>query len=379
MEPVIFRFPTTIRFGAGSRSALLDFSENFNVRRPLLVTDVGLPETDAYRLMAKQLDEIWSGQWQSFAGIHPNPTEQDIEDAWEGYRGHQCDGIVGVGGGSGIDGAKALRLKVAFPELPLSEIPLDKLPEQLVPFCAVPTTAGTGSEVGRSTVVTLESLGQKVVFRAPPLMPELAILDPELTVGLPPHLTAATGMDAMTHAIEAFVCPIYHPMCDGIALEAIRMVQEYLPRAVADGSDLEARGQMLMAASMGAVAFQKDLGAAHSLAHPMSTEFGIHHGLANAIVLSAVIRFNGETDAKLYSRVANALRLPESSDATAPVAEAIDVLNQQIGITQKLRDIGIPRESLSLLADKAFEDRCHLTNPRKCSRDDLLRLYEEVW
>ncbi len=379
MEPITFRFPTTIQFGAGSRRTLRDFAESFQVRRPLLVTDVGLPETEAYRLMAQELDAIWSGQWQSFAGIHPNPTEQDIEDAWEEYRGHGCDGIVGVGGGSGIDGAKALRLKVAYPDLPLSEIPLDELPERLVPFCAVPTTAGTGSEVGRSTVITVESLGRKVVFGAPPLMPELAILDPELTVGLPPHLTAATGMDAMTHAIEAFVCPMYHPMCDGIALEAIRMVHEYLPRAVADGADIEARGQMLMAAAMGAVVFQKNLGAAHSLAHPLSTEFGTHHGLANAIVLSAVIRFNGEADAKLYARVANAMGLPESSNAAAPVAEEIDALNRQIGITQRLSDIAIPREALPKLADKAFEDDCHLTNPRKCSRDDLLRLYEEVW
>jgi len=157
------------------------------------------------------------------------------------------------------------------------------------------------------------------------------------------------------------------------------MVHEYLPRAVADGADIEARGQMLMAAAMGAVVFQKNLGAAHSLAHPLSTEFGTHHGLANAIVLSAVIRFNGEADAKLYARVANAMGLPESSNAAAPVAEEIDALNRQIGITQRLSDIAIPREALPKLADKAFEDDCHLTNPRKCSRDDLLRLYEEVW
>lgn len=379
MQVTTFRFPTSIRFGPGAREALGEFAETFGVRRPLLVTDAGLPETEAYRLAAQALDRVWPGEWSSFAGIHPNPTEQDIEDAWEEYHCNDCDGIVGVGGGSGLDGAKALRLKVAFPDLPLSEIPLDKLPERLVPFCAIPTTAGTGSEVGRSTVVTVPSLGRKVVFGAPPLMPELAILDPELTVGLPPHLTAATGMDAMTHAIEAFVCPVYHPMCDGIALEAIRIVQHFLPQAVSDGTNLDARGQLLVAAAMGAVAFQKDLGAAHSLAHPLSTEFGTHHGLANAIVLSAVIRFNGETDPQLYARVAHTLELPQHTNPTIAVADAIDALNAEIGITQRLSDIGIPREALPKLADKAFEDGCHLTNPRKCSRDDLLRLYEAVW
>lgn len=379
MQATTFRFPTTIRFGSGARETLGEFAKIFEVRRPLLVTDAGLPETEAYRLAAHTLDGVWPGEWNSFAGIHPNPTEQNIEDAWDEYHSHECDGIVGVGGGSGIDGAKALRLKVAFPDLPLSEIPLDKLPERLVPFCAIPTTAGTGSEVGRSTVVTVPSLGRKVVFGAPPLMPELAILDPELTVGLPPHLTAATGMDAMTHAIEAFVCPVYHPMCDGIALEAIRLVQHFLPRAVADGTDLDVRGQMLVAAAMGAVAFQKDLGAAHSLAHPLSTEFGTHHGLANAIVLSAVIRFNGETDPQLYTRVAHTLELPPQSNPTSAVADAIDALNAKIGITQRLSNIGIPRDALPKLADKAFEDGCHLTNPRQCSRDDLLRLYETVW
>lgn len=379
MQSTTFRFPTTIRFGPGARESLGEFAKSYNVRRPLLVTDAGLPQTEAYRQATQALDRVWPGKWNSFAGIHPNPTEQDIEDAWEEYRSYECDGIVGVGGGSGIDGAKAMRLKVAFPDLALSEIPLDKLPERLVPFCAIPTTAGTGSEVGRSTVVTVPSLGRKVVFGAPPLMPELAILDPELTVGLPPHLTAATGMDAMTHAIESFVCPVYHPMCDGIALEAIRMVQHFLPQAVADGSNIDARGQMLVAAAMGAVSFQKDLGAAHSLAHPLSTEFGTHHGLANAIVLSAVIRFNGETDPQLYARIAHTMELPQQANPTMAVADAIDDLNRKIGITQRLSDFGIHREALSKLADKAIEDGCHLTNPRPCTRDDLLRLYETVW
>lgn len=374
-----FRFPTTIRFGSGARRTLAEFANRYAVERPLLVTDQGMPSTEAYQMVAAALDEVWSGQWQSFAGIHPNPLEQDVEDAWEEYRSSHCDSVIGFGGGSAIDGARAMRLRVAFPDTPLHDVPLDEVPERLIPFCAIPTTAGTGSEVGRSAVVTIDGVGRKVVLGASPLMADLAILDAELTVGLPPHLTAATGMDAMTHAIESYTCPMYHPMCDAIALEAIRMVRRYLPLAVADGQNLEARGQMLMAAAMGAVAFQKDLGAAHSLAHPLSTEFGVHHGLANAIVLPAVVRFNGETHSALYSRVVEALGRTPNDDPAVQAADALEELNQTISITQRLRDVKVPRESLEQLADKAHQDECHRTNPRPTTRDDLLRLYETTW
>ncbi len=379
MELSTFSFPTIIRYGAGARTTLAEFAEAHEVRRPLLVTDAGLVETDAYRLVAEQMDTIWPDAWTPFSGVHPNPLEQDVEDAWTAYRDGKCDGIVGVGGGSALDAGKALRLKPAFPDTPVNAAPLDKLPARLVPYCAIPTTAGTGSEVGRSTVITVPSLGRKVVLGGPPLMPDLAILDPELTVGLPPHLTAATGMDAMTHAIEAFVCPMYHPMCDGIALEAVRLVRIHLPQAVADGADLEARGNMLVAASMGAVSFQKDLGAAHSLAHPLSTEYGVHHGLANAIVLPHVVRFNGEQDSSQYARVADALGLGPGSDPAQRVAGFLEELNASIDIAPQLRDANVPKDGLPALAGKAFQDGCHLTNPRPCTEADLLRLYEQAW
>jgi alcohol dehydrogenase class IV len=186
-------------------------------------------------------------------------------------------------------------------------------------------------------------------------------------------------MDAMTHAIESYVCPDFHPMCDAIALEAVRLVRLYLPRAVQNGADLEARGMMLMAAAMGAVAFQKDLGAAHSLAHPQSTEFGVHHGLANALVLPAVVRFNGEGNPTLYARVAEALGLVPSDNPAEQVAAWLESFNRQIGLTQRPRDLGIPREALPKLAEKAMADGCHLTNPRRCTQADMLRLYEASW
>jgi len=374
-----FRFPNDIRFGIGARSVLAEFARKYKVSRPLLVTDSGLLKTEAFHLVTEQMDRVWPGTYVQFTSVHPNPTDEDVENAWSAYVQGDCNGVVGLGGGSALDAAKALRLKVAFPNVALIEIPLSELP-QLVPMCAIPTTAGTGSEVGRSSVITIRPTGRKTVLGAQPLMAEMAVLDPELTVGLPQDLTASTGMDAMTHAIEAFVCPIFHPMCDAIALEAVRLVRLYLPRAYSDGADLETRGIMQVAAAMGAVAFQKDLGAAHSLSHPLSSEFGIQHGLANAIALPGVVRFNGQQDSTQYERIAVALGYSKPPDNPASwVADFLSEFNRSIGITQHLRDLKVPRESLPELAAKAMEDGCHLSNPRRCTQADMLRLYEEIW
>ena len=375
-----FRFPTDVRFGVGARSVLAEFAQRYNVLRPLLVTDSGLLKTKAFSLVADEMNQIWPGAYVQFTDVHPNPTDQDVENALDCYVQGDCDGVVGLGGGSALDAARALRLKIALPNTTLTEMPFDDLPPKLTPMCAIPTTAGTGSEVGRSSVITIQKMGKKVVFGAQPLMAEMAVLDPELTIGLPSDLTAWTGMDAMAHAVEAFVCPVFHPMCDAIALEAIRLVRLYLPRAYSDGEDLEARGMMLVAAAMGAVSFQKDLGAAHSLSHPLSSGFGIQHGLANAIALPAVVRFNGQQNSTQYERIAMALGCPESPDNAASwVADFLDEFNRSIGITQRLRDLKVPSEKLPELAAKAMEDGCHLSNPRKCTEADMLQLYEEIW
>jgi alcohol dehydrogenase class IV len=379
MELTTFSFPTLIRYGVGARAALAEFAAQHKVMRPLLVADRGLPETEAFRLVVAEMERVWPGRWEKFTGVHPNPLEEDVEAGWSAYQQGACDAIIGLGGGSAIDGAKGVRVREAFPTTPLTEISLAALTRPMTPMCAIPTTAGTGSEVGRSTVITFASTGRKGLIGGPPLMPNLAILDAELTVGLPAKLTAATGMDAMTHAIESYVCPVFHPICDAIALEAVRMVRIYLPRAVAHGDDLEARGQMLIAASMGAVAFQKDLGAAHSLAHPLSTEFGAHHGLANALVLPAVIRFNGEVDSQQYARVADALGISAGDNPAEQAASFLDDFNRSIGLGMRLRDLNVPEESLPMLAGKAIQDACHTTNPRTCSEQDLLRLYREAW
>lgn len=349
----------------------------------MLVTDSGLVQTEAFGLVAKRMNRDWPGAFAQFTGVHPNPTDRDVEDALDAYLQHDCDSVVGLGGGSALDAAKALRLKVAFPDVALMEIPLDELPPTLVPMCAIPTTAGTGSEVGRSSVITVSQLGRKAVIGAPPLMPEMAILDPELTVSLPPPLTAATGMDAMTHAIEALVCPVFHPMCDAIALEAIRIVWNFLPRAYCDGADLEARGMMQMAAAMGAIAFQKDLGAAHSLSHPLSSEFGIQHGLANAICLVPVMKYNKEVSAAQYARVAQCFGINtfgiSEIDAADRAIDAVADLNRRIAMPKSLDEVGIKEDQLGKLAKKAFEDPCHQSNPRPCTEQDLLMLYKEAF
>jgi len=294
---------------------------------------------------------------------------------------------VGLGGGSALDVAKAVVVKARHSE-PLTQLEAqaggwERMSGPYDPILAIPTTAGTGSEVGRSSVITSRRLGRKIIIFSPHLMPRRAILDPELTVALPPALTAATGMDAFTHCLESLTCPVFHPLCDAIALYGLELIIRYLERATRDGSDLEARGYMQVAATMGAIAFQKDLGAAHSLAHPLSTEFGLNHGLANALCLPAVMRFNLEPAAPHYARLAAmfsaAARQMSTEEAAARAVREVEALLDRLGIARGLRRHGVPRESLPGLAAQAFEDPCHRTNIRPCTQEDLLRLYQESW
>lgn len=375
-----WRFPTAIRFGKGARARLSEVRDRLGATRPLLVTDRGLQQSAAYPLIESAMNEAWPGGWHLFAEVHSNPIEADVDSGLAAYQEGGCDSVVAAGGGSPIDAAKAIVLRVGHPGRALTDIELGAaLPQRIVPLCAIPTTAGTGSEVGQSALITARATGQKAMFWGPPLLPQLAILDPELTVSLPAHLTAATGMDAMTHAVESFVCPVFHPMCDGIALEAIYRIRTWLLRAVQHPTDLEARGEMLVAASMGAVAFQKDLGAAHSMAHPLGTEVGLHHGLANAIVLPATIRFNGEVDSAQYARVAQALGIDPGSDPAARVADYLEDFNRRIGLPTRLRDAGVAEDVLDRLPALASADACHKTNPRSCSEADFSRLYREAF
>jgi alcohol dehydrogenase class IV len=297
-----FSFPTATLFGPGTLAELPARLQQLGGKHPLVVTDAGLVETAAFAALKRSLEGAPGLRWHLFSGVHPNPLDHDVVLAAKAFAAHGCDSVIAFGGGSALDVGKACRLLIKRPDLALAEFNFDDDWLGLAPCICIPTTAGTGSEVGRSSVVTLESTKRKTVLFHPQLLARLVILDPELTVELPPRLTAATGMDALTHCIESFTSPVFHPLCDGIALEGIHLIANALPRAFRDGRDIEARGHMLVAAAMGAVAFQKDLGATHSLAHPLSSLCGMHHGTANAVCLSAVMEFNAQRKPGLYRR-----------------------------------------------------------------------------
>jgi len=383
MSVITFSFPTPTLFGAGALADLPLHSKALGIRRPLVVTDAGLVGTAAFGSLTETLGNAGRDKnWFLYSGVHPNPIEKDVREAAEQFRQRDCDGVIAIGGGSPLDAGKAARLLLKRPGLDFSRFYEESDWSGLAPFIAIPTTAGTGSEVGRSSVITLESTHRKAVVFHPELLAKLVILDPALTVGLPPKLTAATGADALTHCIESFTCPAFHPMCDGIALEGIRLIVENLPKAHRDGKNLDARGKMLVAAAMGAVAFQKDLGVVHSLAHPLSTICGLHHGLANALCLIAGMKFCAARLPGLYRRVGVAcgldvMKAPER-EADGRTIDFISELLAGLGLNARLREHGVKLEQLDALVAQAAEDPCHKTNAVPVTAGDLRKLYEEV-
>src|SRR5436190_4263865 len=383
MSLATFSFPTTTLFGAGALAELPKRLASLKIRKPLVVTDPGLLSTEAFQLLIQTLGSKKQGKnWFLYFGVHANPIEQDVQEAADAFRADDCDGIIGIGGGSPLDVGKAARLLVRRPGFDLATFYEQPDWSGLAPFVAIPTTAGTGSEVGRSSVITLGAARRKSVIFHPELLARLVILDPELTRSLPPKLTAATGADALTHCIESFTCPAFHPMCDGIALEGVRLIVDALPRAHRDGNDLDARGKMLVAAAMGAVAFQKDLGVVHSMAHPLSAICGMHHGLANALCLVAGMKFCAARKPGLYRRVGLAcgLDLANCSDAEADdrAIEYILHFRAGLGLDARLRDHGVNPQRLDALVEQAIEDPCHKTNAVPVTKADFHQLYLEV-
>jgi 4-hydroxybutyrate dehydrogenase len=367
-----FSFPTTIIFGAGAVSTLPEQLKTRGMKLPLIVTDRALISMPVF----DEIAAVIGRRFPAFSGVDPNPTEQNVIEGIEAYRQAGCDSLVAVGGGSAIDAAKAIRL-AATHNLPLAEYDDLKdggrlISSNLPPLLAVPTTAGTGSDVGRSTVITLQATGRKTVIFSPYLIPSASISDPALTAGMPPKITAGTGMDAFTHNFEAYVAIGYHPMCDAIAMEGVRLAWENIDRAMTHPSDLTARENMMMAAIMGATAFQKGLGAVHSLAHPLSTIGGMHHGTSNAVLLPAVTEFNAPA---MPERLKELGRIMKTRD----VPNAIRALNHQLGIAPRLRDYGITEEMLEPMLAKAMEDGCRLSNPRPCGEAEMRFLYREAF
>ena len=375
-------FPNRIIFGAGAIGQLAERVKGLGIRRPLVVTDPGVAASGLLERVTGSLKAAGL-KYSVFDRVEGNPTEASVYPGVEIYGGQHCDGVVALGGGSAIDAAKAIGLKATH-DLPLEDYDDlknggDLINSNVPPMVAIPTTAGTGSEVGRSTVITLKATGRKTVIFSPYLLPKVAIADPELTFGLPPHLTAATGMDAMTHNLEAYLALGYHPMCDAIGLKGVELVHRNLPLAVRDGRNLEARTGMMAAAIMGAVAFQKGLGTVHSLAHPLSTVAGMHHGLTNAILLPHVMRFNlpvvRERLVDLAAVMGVATHGMTADSAAQAAIGAIEKLNADIGIPRCLRDAGVREEMIPVMVPLAMEDGCRLLNPRPTSRDEMEMLY----
>ncbi len=381
----MFAFPTRIVFGTGALRELGNETKRLGMKRPLLVTDRGVVECGlAERVTAEAKRAGLS--LTLFDGTSPNPVERNVLDGLERYGEGKCDSIIALGGGSSLDTGKAIRLKVTHP-LPLEQYDDqlnggDKIGPNLPPVVALATTSGTGSEVGRSTVIILKATDRKTVIFSPYLIPSVAIADPELTLGMPPKITAGTGLDALTHNIEAYLALGYHPMCDAIALAGTRLAVRHLPTAVHNGTDLAARTHMMMAAIMGAVAFQKGLGAVHSLAHPLSSMAGLHHGTTNGILLPAVLEFNRLTSEDRLRDLAVAMDLDvagrSQAEAASAAIERIRKLLKEVGIPSGLGAFGITREMIPALAKKAMQDACRLLNPRPCSESDMIALYERA-
>jgi 4-hydroxybutyrate dehydrogenase len=366
-------FPTTIVFGTGALATLGDHVKRIGGHRALLVCDAGVVKAGIAAQVQKVLEEA-SIATSLFDKVDPNPVEQNIVDGVAAYKAHKADILVSLGGGSPLDAGKLIALKTTH-ERPLHEyddaIGGDAhITANVPPIVTIPTTAGTGSEVGRSGVVTLAATGRKTVIFSPHLLAKVALLDPALTRSMPPHITAATGFDALTHCLEAYCSLGDHPMADAIALGGLELCATSLARAVSQGDDLEARGAMMKAAMMGAVAFQKGLGACHSLAHPLSSEKGLHHGLSNALCLPAVVELN---DAVIHAKIER-IRGILCPDAKT-LADGLRALRKAIGLPSGLASVGVSEADIPKLADKAMEDACHRCNPKPVTKGDLAALY----
>ena len=367
-----WNYPTNIKVGAGRIQELPEFCKSLGMTNALLVTDPGLAPLP---MVQQAVASCQAGGLSCavFSNIKGNPTEKNVSDGVHAYRAGKFDGVIAFGGGSALDAAKAVALMVGqnrslwdFEDIGDNYLRVNV--SGMAPVVAVPTTAGTGSEVGRASVITDDKAHVKRIIFHPKMLPAIVILDPELTVGLPAKLTAATGMDALSHNLEAYCSPFYHPMASGIALEGMRLINEWLPVAVQDGRNLEARLHMLAASSMGATAFQRGLGAMHALAHPLGALYDAHHGTLNAILMPYVLLANRTAIDERIIRLARYLDLPQPSFNA--FLDWVVSLRATIGIPNTLAEIGIDESQAELIARMAVVDGSAATNPILFSADE---------
>ena len=368
-----FSFPTLIHFGAGARRRVAAHLLEAGFRRPLVVTDRALA---ALPVMAEFLTHLEGLQVEVFAGMFGNPTRRQVIACSAAYNAHRADCVIGFGGGAALDVAKVTGLAATgagdILDYAWDHPQVRPIEGELPYFVALPTTAGTGSEVGRSSVISEDDTHLKRVVFSPRLLAQAVFADPELTLGLPAHVTAATGMDALTHNIESYLSPAWHPLCDGIALEGTRLAARALHLAVSEPGNLKARSDMMMASMMGAIAFQKDLGAVHSCAHALGAVCDMHHGLANALMIDTVLAWNHAAAPAKFDEIAHVCGLAGGGDALVPWLRQ---LKSSIGLGGTLSSHGVKPAQLPRLVEIATADFCHRTNPRPCSAADFESLF----
>ena len=373
-----FSFPTTIHFGSGARRLAGPHLREQGCKRPLIVTDRGLA---ALPLIAALQAELNAAGLDAavYGGIWGNPTGSQVMNGAAAYKAHGADCVVGVGGGAALDVAKVVGLLATHPgdvmEYVWDHPQVRPITSALPHFIALPTTSGTGSEVGRSSVISEEDTHVKRVIFSPLILAKAVFADPELTLALPAAVTAATGMDALTHNVESYLSPAFHPLCDGIALEGTRIAARALVTAVREPGNLQARADMMMSSMMGAIAFQKDLGAVHSCAHALGTVCDTHHGLANALMIDTVLAWNFEAVPGKFDELAHAAGVAGGGAAFVPWLKA---LKAQIGIAPSLAAVGVKAEQVPRLVQVATADICHQTNPRPCTAADFERLFVQA-
>ena len=371
-------FPTTIQFGVGASRMVGMHLKERDLKRPLVVTDRGLAQLPLLADLAAVLAEAGLAG-EVYSGVFGNPTGSQVMNGAAAYKAHDADCVIGIGGGAALDVAKVVGLAATHPgdimEYVWDHPQVRPIGDALPYFVALPTTSGTGSEVGRSSVISEEDTHIKRVVFSPLILAKVVFADPALTVGLPPAITAATGMDALTHNIESYLSPAYQPLCDGIALEGTRIAARSLAKAVHEPANLDARADMMMSSMMGAIAFQKDLGAVHSCAHALGTVCDMHHGLANALMIDTVLAWNAERVPAKFEELAHAVG---ASGGAAGFIDWLKRLKRDIGIAPGLQAMGVETAAIPRLVDIAIADICHQTNPRPVAAADFERFFVEA-